>query len=85
GFVKIHLSDHHGDASPGVTIGVQLSGVRAVHADLIGKNYKYNRPSLEEMPYGATVMNAVDPFGNRLRFTETAAASSELEKTPRHG
>ncbi|MBS0386796.1 MAG: VOC family protein [Proteobacteria bacterium] len=71
GPVKIHLSEHHGDASPGVTIVVQMTGIKALHAELNAKNYKFNRPSLEEMPYGATIMHAIDPFGNRLRFTES--------------
>lgn len=71
GPVKIHLSEHHGDAAPGVTVVVEMTGIRALHAELNGRNYKYNRPGLEEMPYGATVMQAIDPFGNRLRFSET--------------
>ena len=71
GPVKLHLSEHHGDASPGVTVVVEMIGVKALHAELIAKAYKYNRPGLEEMPYGATVMQAIDPFGNRLRFTQS--------------
>ena len=46
---------------------------RPRHAELIAKDYKYNRPGLEEAPYGALVMAAVDPFGNRLRFEQEIA------------
>ena len=70
GAVKLHLSEHHGDAAPGGTSVVNMTGIEALHAELIAKNYKYNRPGLEETSYGATVMHAIDPFGNRLRFTQ---------------
>jgi len=74
GAVKLHLSEHHGDAAPGGTSVVNMTGIQALHAELIAKNYKYNRPGLEETPYGATVMNVIDPFGNRLRFTQSHSA-----------
>jgi catechol 2,3-dioxygenase-like lactoylglutathione lyase family enzyme len=70
GPVKLHLSEHHGDAAPGGAWVIEMTGVKALHAELIAKDYKYNRPGLEETPYGATVMQAVDPFGNRIRFSE---------------
>ena len=72
--IKLHLSEHHGDASPGGTWVIQMTGIKALHAELNGKNYKYNRPGLEKMSYGATVMHTIDPFGNRLRFTESHGA-----------
>lgn len=68
--VKLHLSEHHGDAAPGGTTVVQMTGIKALHAELIGKNYKYNRPSLQETSYGTTEVHVVDPFGNSIRFTE---------------
>ncbi|MFT3729087.1 MAG: glyoxalase superfamily protein [Terricaulis sp.] len=71
GPIKLHLSEHHGDAAPGGTWVVEMKGIKALHAELNAKDYKYNRPGLQEMPYGATVMYAIDPFGNRLRFTES--------------
>lgn len=73
GQVKLHLSEHHGDAAPGGTTVVKTKGIAALHAELIDKDYKYNRPGLEDAPYGARVMSAVDPFGNRLRFEQESA------------
>jgi hypothetical protein len=70
GPVKLHLSEHHGDAAPGGTWVIRLTGVKALHAELIGKNYKYNRPGLHETSYGTTEVHVVDPFGNSIRFTE---------------
>jgi catechol 2,3-dioxygenase-like lactoylglutathione lyase family enzyme len=73
GNVRLHLSEHHGDAAPGGTTVVRTRGIERLHAELIGKDYKYNRPGLEEASYGALVMSAVDPFGNRLRFEQESA------------
>lgn len=72
GNVKLHLSEHHGDAAPGGTTVVKMTGIEAYHSELLAKDYKYNRPGLEQAPYGALVMYAIDPFGNRLRFEEDA-------------
>jgi uncharacterized glyoxalase superfamily protein PhnB len=67
----LHLSEHHGDATPGSTVLVQTSeGIEALHAELIAKNYKNNRPGLETAPWKAKVMEVTDPFGNRLRFNQ---------------
>nr|WP_239025386.1 glyoxalase superfamily protein [Pontivivens ytuae] len=70
GQTVLHLSEHHGDASPGGTVFVWMEGIEAYHAELISKNYAYNRPGIEDAPWNARVMHALDPFGNRLRFSE---------------
>lgn len=66
----LHLSEHHGDTSPAVRIYVRVTGLRAFHAELIGKQYKYNRPGLERPDWGGTEMTVVDPFHNRITFAE---------------
>jgi uncharacterized glyoxalase superfamily protein PhnB len=68
--LKLHLSEHHGDASPGSTVFVWMRGIAEYHRELIGKNYRYYRPGLEEAPWDARVMEVGDPFGNKLRFSE---------------
>ena len=40
------------------------------HAELLGKDYRYARPGIEEMPWGSRDMSINDPFGNRLTFTK---------------
>jgi|SRR5579872_1549044 len=70
GGVTLHLSEHHGDAVPGGTTVVKTTGIEKLHAELLAKNYRYNRPALDSAPYGAKVMFATDPFGNRLRFEQ---------------
>ena len=68
--VTLHLSEHHGDASPGAKIFLWCSGLRDYHSMLLDKKYRHNRPSLEETFYGSWCMEVIDPFGNRLSFNE---------------
>ncbi|WP_439572564.1 glyoxalase superfamily protein [Phreatobacter sp.] len=69
GDLLIHLSEHHGDASPGANCFCRVVGIEAFHAELIAKNYKNNRPGLERQDWGLEV-TVHDPFGNRIRFCE---------------
>jgi uncharacterized glyoxalase superfamily protein PhnB len=71
GGLVLHLSEHHGDATPGSTVLVQTDeGLEALHAELLAKKYKNARPGLETAPWNAKVMEVGDPFGNRLRFNQ---------------
>ncbi|WP_153101719.1 glyoxalase superfamily protein [Paraburkholderia hayleyella] len=67
--LKIHLSEHHGDATPGSTIFVPVTGIEALRDEIHAKKYKYGKPGIEVMPWGK-VLEATDPFGNRIRFCE---------------
>lgn len=67
--LKLHLSEHVGDATPGANMVVYMRGVRAWQAELVGKKYKYLRPGLHEQEWGLE-MTVIDPFGNRIRFIE---------------
>ena len=48
----IHLSEHHGDASPGSAIRIEMENLIEYHASLTKKNYRYARPGIEDMPWG---------------------------------
>jgi uncharacterized glyoxalase superfamily protein PhnB len=69
----LHLSEHHGDCSPGAAMRIETSELDAFHAELASKHYKYARPGSEEMPWGTRDMSVKDPFGNRLTFTTPSA------------
>ncbi len=68
--ITLHLSEHHGDATPGGKVMIWCEGVKAYHEELISKKYKYNRPGIQETFYGALEFTANDPFGNRISFNE---------------
>lgn len=65
----LHLSEHAGDASPGAKAFVWMTGVRAFRDELIGKDYRYMKPGVEEAPWGLE-MTVTDPFSNRIAFCE---------------
>ncbi len=67
--LKLHLSEHAGDATPGGNMVVYMDGIREFHAELIAKNYKFMRPGLEDAEWGLEVQ-VIDPFQNRIRFME---------------
>ena len=55
--LTLHLSEHVGDACPGSTVFVQMTGIDELHTELIGKKYKVpptrhrDRP-MERQMYG---------------------------------
>lgn len=65
----LHLSEHHGDASPGSNAFVPMTGIEAFRRELIGKSYPYMKPGIEDAPWGRE-LQVYDPFGNRIRFCE---------------
>jgi len=72
GDLKLHLSEHAGDATPGGNMVVYMEGIRSFHAELLAKNYRYMRPGLEEAEWGLEV-TVIDPFNNHMRFIERQA------------
>jgi catechol 2,3-dioxygenase-like lactoylglutathione lyase family enzyme len=69
GKVILHLSEHHGDASPGSTAFIWMNGIEVFHRELLAKKYKNSRPGLEKADWGLE-FQVPDPFGNRIRFAQ---------------
>jgi len=67
--LKLHLSEHHGDASPGSTVFLWMTGIDAYQRELTAKKYPYNRPRIVDVPWGR-LLEVGDPFGNSIRFSE---------------
>jgi len=73
GEIILHLSEHHGDGTPGSHVFIEdFKGLTEFHKQLIEKNYKYNKPGLEKAFWdeNTLTMDVVDPFNNRILFTE---------------
>ena len=70
GGLRLFLSEHHGDGSPGANVTVEMTGLAEFHAELSAKGYNYLRLGLERRPWNVTTMTVVDPFSNRIIFSE---------------
>ncbi|KAA0972700.1 VOC family protein [Aureimonas fodinaquatilis] len=69
GGLRLHLSEHAGDATPGGNMVVYMSGIRSFQKELSGKNYRYMKPGLRDEGTRLEV-EVIDPFSNHLRFME---------------
>lgn len=68
----LHLTEHYGDGTPGTVVFVRVQNLDIYHRELAGRNYRYLRPGVQETGHGSRGMELTDPFGNRLRFDESA-------------
>ena len=69
GNLVLHLSEHHGDGTPGTAVYVEPHAVRELHAELASKRYPNLNPGLAVHEIGTSV-TLLDPFGNTLRLNE---------------
>jgi catechol 2,3-dioxygenase-like lactoylglutathione lyase family enzyme len=70
GGLILHLSEHHGDGSPGAHLRILTRGVEAFHREITAKGYRHMRPGLEKAPWRTLETSVIDPFGNQLCFHE---------------
>ncbi len=70
---ELHLSEHHGDATPGAAMRIAVDDVDALAAELIARQASHNRPQVNEQPWGTRDFTVTDPFGNRLTFTSAVS------------
>lgn len=65
----LHLSEHHGDSTPGSALRIETDELEGFQQQLLAKQYPFARPDIQAMPWGSQDMTVTDPFGNRLVFT----------------
>ncbi len=70
GDLLLYLSEHHGDGSPGVHITIRTHDVDELLRELATKRYRYYNPSVLDTDWGTRDLTVIDPFGNRLNFSE---------------
>lgn len=70
---ELHLSEHHGDATPGAAVRIAVDDVEALCAELQARPVRHNRPEVQTMPWGTRDFTVTDPFGNRLTFTNAVS------------
>ena len=68
GGCTLHLSEHHGDTTPGIRIRVPVDEVAALLDEISVRSHPRMNPGLQDQPWGAREMTVIDPFSNRLTF-----------------
>lgn len=84
GDCSLHLSEHHGDATPGTRLRIFTDNIAAVAEELQRADYRYAKPgNPEQAPWGEKTLTVTDPFSNRLTFVEveTEAKASATTAT----
>jgi len=73
GECRIHLSEHDGDARQGAAVKLHTDEIEKYVEELVAKEYPPGVAEQDlgvaEQPWGSLDMLLVDPFGNRLVFT----------------
>lgn len=69
----LHLSEHHGDGTPGSCVWVSVGDLEALHRELrqrgdVGRQH----PGIDADAPGGPTMDVIDPFGNVIRFCQQA-------------
>ena len=70
--VVLHLSEHHGDASPGAKVRIEIADVDRRCAELQAKAYRYAKLAVESTEWKTRELAVRDPFGNQLVFWQRA-------------
>jgi catechol 2,3-dioxygenase-like lactoylglutathione lyase family enzyme len=87
GKVALHLSEHYGDGVPGAAIRIEMTGIEDYLRELQRKKYKFYRPGIQLQPWNAKEMSVIDPFGNRIHFSEFVRperpSASKSKRKPR--
>ena len=74
---ELHLSEHHGDATPGSAVRIEVGDVDAVHAELQDRGHPRLRPGVQDQPWGTRELILTDPFGNRIIFWQEPARNDQ--------
>lgn len=68
----LDLSEHHGDGTPGAVVWIDVRDVTALRAELAPRLEPRQRPAVEDDAPGGPTLSVLDPFGNTLRFCQSA-------------
>lgn len=71
----LHLTEHSGDCSPGSKTLVTIDDLAGFYHEVTSRGYRYCRPEMKIAPWGDRVFEVVDPFSNKILFSEIASSS----------
>lgn len=75
----LHLSEHHGDATPGSAIRIEIRDVRRLQRELVESSVYPLRIGLDSEPWGDD-LTVPDPFGNRVIFHSPRSAPATVDR-----
>ncbi|MFG3518858.1 glyoxalase superfamily protein [Nocardia nova] len=69
---RLHLSEHHGDGTPGSVVWIAVDDIDAWQSELAAAEYRFAKPGRPDDGPGGRGFAVTDPFGNILRFAQPA-------------
>lgn len=66
----LHISEHHGDCTPGGAVRIWVEDIDAFHAEITSRPHPRLRPGIQDQPWGLREVSLTDPFGNRVIFAQ---------------
>jgi glyoxalase superfamily protein len=75
----LHLSEHHGDATPGSAVRIEVPDVRRLQRELAKSPVYPLRIGLDSEPWGED-LTVPDPFGNRINFHTPRQTTDEATR-----
>jgi uncharacterized glyoxalase superfamily protein PhnB len=75
GDATLQLSEHYGDGSPATKLFIEVDDVEALSRELHERPNAYMKPGVEATDWGTRILAVLDPFGNRLVFSQAVALS----------
>jgi catechol 2,3-dioxygenase-like lactoylglutathione lyase family enzyme len=75
GELRLHLSSHHDDGTPGTAVLVMTPDLDTLHAELHKRGYPFLNPGIEPGPSDGREMQLIDPASNRIRVYQPAATA----------
>jgi hypothetical protein len=76
GSARLHLSEHHGDASPGAAVVVPVTDITELHTELTRHDHPAAAPGIVDEEWGRT-LTVLDPFSNRITFRQPNSAADD--------
>lgn len=70
--VRLDLSEHHGDGTPGGVVWVPVADATRLADELVARRWPTSRPAVDADAPGGPTVEVVDPSGNVLRFCQAS-------------